>query len=248
MPAKSRQRANKSAAAFARRAPKASPVRRFLRRVVLAIAIVVFMPVVLLPVYSAVNPPITTVMIAKRVAGASIFKAWRPIEAISPHLVRAVIVAEDARFCAHSGIDWQQVEEVLSDADGGGALRGASTITMQTVKNLFLWSGRSWLRKGLEAPLALYADAVLSKRRILEIYLNIAEWDKGVYGAEAAAQHYFRVSAARLSTIQAARMAATLPAPRSRDPARPGRTTGLLAGVYARRAAASGPYVTCVLN
>jgi monofunctional biosynthetic peptidoglycan transglycosylase len=248
MPAKSRQGANKSAAKAARRARNLSPVRRFVRRLALAIAIVVFMPMVLLPVYSAVNPAITTVMIAKRIAGASIKKAWRSIEAISPHLVRAVIVAEDARFCAHSGIDWQQVEEVILDAENGGPLRGASTITMQTVKNLFLWSGRSWFRKGLEVPLALYADAVLSKRRIMEIYLNIAEWDKGVYGAEAAARHYFGISAARLSAAQAARMAATLPAPRLRNPARPGRTMGRLAGVYARRAAVSGPYVACVLN
>ena len=247
MPAKSRRSTNKSAAA-ARRLRKAGPVRRLIRRVVLAIVIIIVMPVVLLPVYSAVNPPITTVMIAKRIAGASIIKAWRRIEAISPHLVRAVIVAEDARFCAHSGIDWQQVEEVLLDAEDGGPLRGASTITMQTVKNLFLWSGRSWLRKGLEVPLALYADMVLSKRRIMEIYLNIAEWDKGVYGAEAAARHYFGVSAARLSAAQAARMAASLPAPRLRDPARPSRTTGRLASLYVRRAAASGPYVACVLN
>ncbi len=211
-------------------------------------AVIVVVPLVLLPVYSLVDPPITTVMIAKRIAGASIVKTWRPIEAISPHLVRAVIVAEDARFCAHSGIDWRQVEEVLLDSENGGALRGASTITMQTVKNLFLWSGRSWLRKGLEVPLALYADAVLSKRRILEIYLNVAEWDKGVYGAEAAARHHFGVSARRLGAIQAARLAATLPAPRLRDPARPGRTTARLAGIYAERAAAAGPYVACVLK
>ena len=248
MPAKSRRSTNKSAAKVARRRRKARPVRWFIRRVVLVMVIIIFMPVVLLPVYSVVNPPITTVMIAKRIAGASIIKAWRPIEAISPHLVRAVIVAEDARFCAHAGIDWQQVEEVLLDTEDGGPMRGASTITMQTVKNLFLWSGRSWFRKGLEVPLALYADAVLSKRRIMEIYLNIAEWDKGVYGAQAAARHYFGVSAARLSAAQAARMAATLPAPRLRDPARPSRTMGRLAGVYAGRAAASGPYVACVLN
>ena len=235
MPAKSRRGTNKLA-------------RRFIRRVVLAMVMIIITPVVLLPVYSLVNPPITTVMIANRVAGASIIKVWRPIEAVSPHLVRAVIVAEDARFCAHSGIDWRQVEEVLSDADDGGRLRGASTITMQSVKNLFLWSGRSWFRKGLEVPLALYADAVLSKRRIMEIYLNIAEWDKGVYGAEAAARHYFGVSAKQLNARQAARMAATLPAPRLRDPAKPGRTTRRLAGVHARRAALSGPYVACVLN
>ncbi len=247
MSAKSRRNKNNSAAAVRRRR-KTRSVRRFIRRVVVAIVIIIFMPIVLLPVYSAVNPPITTVMIAKRIAGASIHKTWRPLEAISPHLVRAVIVAEDARFCAHAGIDWQQVEQAFGDAEDGASLRGASTITMQAVKNLFLWSGRSWLRKGLEAPLALYADMVLSKRRILEIYLNIAEWGKGIYGAEAAARHYFGVSAARLNATQAARLAATLPAPRLRDPAKPGRTTGRLADLYARRAAVSGPYVTCVLN
>ncbi len=239
---------NKAASTPTRRVRKAGLARRLVCRLVLAIVIVIVTPVVLLPVYSAVNPPITTVMIAKRIAGASIIKAWRPIEAISPHLVRAVIVAEDGRFCAHSGIDWQQVEEVLLDTEDGNPLRGASTITMQTVKNLFLWSGRSWFRKGLEVPLALYADAVLSKRRIMEIYLNIAEWDKGVYGAQAAAQHYFGVSAARLSAAQAARMAATLPAPGLRDPARPNRTMGRLASLYVKRAAASGPYIACVLN
>jgi len=248
IPAKSRKSAKKPTAAPARRVRRAGLAWRLVRRLVSAIAIVILMPVVLVPVYSTVNPPITTVMIAKRIAGASIIKVWRPIETISPHLVRAVIVAEDARFCAHSGIDWQQVEEVLLDTEDGGPLRGASTITMQTVKNLFLWPGRSWLRKGLEVPLALYADAVLSKRRIMEIYLNIAEWDKGVYGAQAAAQHYFGVSAARLSAAQAARMAATLPAPWLRDPARPSRTLGRLATVHARRAAAAGPYVACVLN
>lgn len=248
MPAKSRQGTNKPAALAARRVRKRGPARRFIRAVVSAIVLIALLPVVLLPVYSALNPPITTVMIAKRIAGASIIKTWRPIEAISPHLVRAVIVAEDGQFCTHSGIDWQQVEAVLSDAENDGPLRGASTITMQVVKNLFLWSGRSWLRKGLEVPLALYADAVLSKRRIMEIYLNIVEWDKGIYGAEAAARHYFGVSASRLNATQAARMAATLPAPRLRNPARPGRTTGRLAGLYARRAAAAGPYVACVLN
>ena len=248
MSAKSRRDTNNSARSPARRARNGSWARRFFRRLAVVTVVVICAPLVLLPAYSAIDPPITTVMIAKRIAGASINKAWRPIEAISPHLVRAVIVAEDARFCAHSGIDWRQVEEVLSDSENGSQLRGASTITMQAVKNLFLWSGRSWLRKGLEAPLALYAELVLSKRRIMEIYLNIAEWDKGVYGAGAAARHYFGIPAARISAMQAARMAATLPAPRLRDPARPSRTMGRLASVYAGRAAASGPYVACVLN
>ena len=123
MPAKSRRGTNKSAVATARGSGKAGPVRRLIGRMVLAIVIVIVMPAVLLPVYSLINPPITTVMIAKRIAGASIIKTWRPIEAISPHLVRAVIVAEDARFCAHSGIDWRQVVGQTREAAPGDWVR-----------------------------------------------------------------------------------------------------------------------------
>jgi monofunctional biosynthetic peptidoglycan transglycosylase len=119
---------------------------------------------------------------------------------------------------------------------------------MQTVKNLFLWTGRSWVRKGLEVPLALYADLVLSKRRIMEIYLNIVEWDAGIYGAEAAAERYFGVAASRLSAAHAARLAAVLPAPDTRDAASPGPGTTRIARSIAARAARSGAYVGCVLQ
>ena len=120
-----------------------------------------------------------------------------PLSEISPNLVQAVIASEDQRYCLHNGVDWGALRDVVDDEDGPS--RGASTLPMQTVKNLFLWHGRSYLRKALEVPLALYFDAVVPKKRILEIYLNIAEWGPGIYGAEAAAQYHFGVPAAKLS-------------------------------------------------
>jgi monofunctional biosynthetic peptidoglycan transglycosylase len=203
-------------------------------------------PLVLLPIYAVANPPVTTVMLWKRLAGAPIEKSWVDIEDISPHLVRSVLASEDARFCTHHGIDFVELQNALDDEDG--RLRGASTITMQTVKNLFLWTGRDWIRKGIEAPLALYADVVLPKRRIMEIYLNIVEWDSGVYGAEAAAEHYFGVPASKLSATQSARLAAILPSPTTRDAKNPGPGTRRIARRILARAAAAGPHSGCVLG
>jgi monofunctional biosynthetic peptidoglycan transglycosylase len=134
------------------------------------------------------------------------------------------------------------VAEVVDD----DAPRGASTITMQTVKNLFLWPSRSYVRKAMEVPLAYYADLVLGKRRVMEIYLNVAEWGPGIFGAEAAARHYFDRAAADLSAGQAALMAAALPNPAERDPAHPSRHMRRIAEIIARRAAAAGDYVGCL--
>ena len=181
----------------------------------------------LLPLYAFVNPPVTTVMLLKALGGNGIDKSWTGIEDISPRLVRAVITSEDQRFCFHHGIDWVEVQNALDDEDG--RFRGASTITMQTMKNLFLWTGRSWIRKALEAPLALYGELFLSKRRIMEIYLNIVEWDEGVYGAAAASQHYFRVPPAQLCAH--AERAPRSGAPLARYPrcGKPGRGTARIA-------------------
>lgn len=223
-----------------------SVLRRALRRLASVFFVLVMLPLVLTPLYAVIDPPITTVMLLKRLQGAPIEKSWVRLDRISPHLVRAVVASEDARFCSHDGIDWVEVENALDDE--GGRLRGASTITMQTVKNLFLWTGRSWLRKGLEAPLALYAELVLSKNRIAEIYLNVVEWDVGVYGAAAAARHYFGVSAEALTPAQAALLAAILPAPRVRDAGDPGPRTRRIAERIAARAATSGAYVDCLLG
>ena len=229
-----------------KRSRRSSPLRRFLRGTVLFVLILAALPFLLLPLYAVVNPPVSAVMLWNALRGVAIERDWTDLQDISPHLVRAVLSSEDARFCSHGGIDWVEVEKALDDEDG--RFRGASTITMQTVKNLFLWTGRAWIRKVLEAPLALYADLVLSKRRIMEIYLNIAEWDAGVYGAGAAAQRYFNVPASKLSAAQAARLAAILPAPGTRDAARPGPQTRRIARRIQARAAQSGAYTACVLE
>jgi monofunctional biosynthetic peptidoglycan transglycosylase len=220
--------------------------RRVLRQVFIVFAFLIAIPLALAPLYSVVDPPITTVMLWKELGGAGVDKTWTDIEDISPDLVRAVLASEDARFCAHHGIDWVELQNALDDDDG--RMRGASTITMQTVKNLFLWTDRDWVRKGLEAPLALYAEVVMSKRRIMEIYLNVVEWGSGIYGAAAASDHYFGVPPSELSAGQAARLAAILPAPLSRNAANPGPGTRALARSIEARASQSGPYVTCVLD
>jgi monofunctional biosynthetic peptidoglycan transglycosylase len=223
-----------------------SPVRRFLRGLLIIIVVLILLPLVLVPLYSVVNPPVTTVMLLKALGGAGIEKSWADIDDISPRLVRSVVMSEDVRFCEHHGIDWVEVKAAL-DSDSG-RLRGASTITMQTVKNLFLWTSRSYVRKALEVPLALYADFVLSKRRIMEIYLNVAEWGEGIYGAEAAARHYFDVPASELGTVASARLAAVLPAPTSRNAANPGPTTERIAENIRLRAMLGRTYVACIID
>ncbi|WP_027962194.1 monofunctional biosynthetic peptidoglycan transglycosylase [Halomonas halodenitrificans] len=146
---------------------------------------------------------------------------WRSWEALSDHAKLAVIAAEDQRFPVHHGFDLVEIRRAWEASRNGGRLRGASTLSQQTAKNLFLWSGRSWVRKGFEAWFTLLIEVIWPKQRILEVYLNIAEWDTGVFGLEAAAQHYFGVSADRLGPVQASRLAAILPDPRGRDAARP---------------------------
>ncbi|MDT8343862.1 MAG: monofunctional biosynthetic peptidoglycan transglycosylase [Thermohalobaculum sp.] len=146
---------------------------------------------------------------------------WRGLDRISPNLARAVVAAEDARFCAHWGLDLQAIDKALAERERG-RVRGASTITQQTAKNVFLWHGPSWTRKGLEAGFALLIEIVWGKRRILEVYLNVAEFGEGVFGAEAAARHYYGVAASQLSLGQAAALAAILPNPKARNPLRLG--------------------------
>ncbi|SKA30397.1 monofunctional biosynthetic peptidoglycan transglycosylase [Consotaella salsifontis] len=221
--------------------------RRSLRVLALVLAVLVALPLVLVPIYAIPGVrPLSTPMLADHFLFRSYQRQWVPFDDIAPVLVRSVMMSEDGRFCFHDGIDWDAMSEVIDQAMDGEPTRGASTIPMQTVKNLFLWPQRSFVRKGLEAPLALYADLILSKRRIMEIYLNIAEWGEGVYGVEAAAQTYFKVSANKLSARQAALLAVTLPAPTRRDPARPSRSLSRMAHTVAARARASGDYVGCV--
>jgi len=155
-------------------------------------------------------------------------------------------MSEDGKFCSHNGVDWDALTSVIDGALEGEKTRGASTLTMQTVKNLFLWNSRSYLRKGLEIPLALWFDLVVPKKRILEIYLNIAEWDEVVFGAEAASRLYFKKPSNKLTYRQSSLLAATLPNPRNRDAARPNRRMIRLAKIVERRAKASRAYIGCV--
>ncbi len=192
-----------------------------------------------------VLPAPSTLMLGRWATLRGVERDWVPLEQISPHLIRAVIAAEDQRFCTHRGVDWQELSVVLSDEDGPS--RGASTLTMQTAKNLFLWPGRSYLRKGLELPIALALDFAWPKRRVIEVYLNIAEWGEGLFGAEAAAQRYFRKPAARLSPAEAARLAGALPNPILRNPAQPSRALRAAAGRVQRRMAQLGPLGNCAL-
>ena len=222
---------------------------KYLRRIAIVLAIVIAVPVVLSVAYTVINPPVTTMMVW-RGADGNRFRdwAWRPLSGISPNLVAAVVAAEDGQFCRHWGVDWAQLHKVAVEArDGhGGKVRGASTISMQVVKNLFLWPSRSYIRKAIEVPLALWLDLVLSKRRMLEIYLNVAEWAPGVYGAEAAARHHFKVGVERLPARHSALLAATLPAPSVRNPGRPGPKLRALAVTYQKRMKTIGPYLDCV--
>lgn len=166
-------------------------------------------------------PPVSTLMLARWATLRPFERIPVPLEAIAPSLPTAVIASEDARFCAHAGVDWGALREVIEDADDDGPSRGASTIGMQTAKNLFLWPGRSYVRKALELPIALYLDLVWGKRRVMEVYLNLAEWGEGVFGAEAAARRYFGKSARALTRGEAALLAAALPNPMLRNPSRP---------------------------
>jgi monofunctional biosynthetic peptidoglycan transglycosylase len=168
----------------------------------------------LVVVYRDLPPPATPLMVLRLFAGNGLHKSWRPLGEISPDLIRAVMASEDERFCAHEGFDWKAIREDWQRNQRGGQLLGASTISMQTAKNLFLWPDRSWPRKGLEVYFTLLIELAWPKRRIMELYLNEVEWAPGVYGAEAAAQYHFRKPAADLSAPEAARLAAVLPNPR----------------------------------
>lgn len=186
-----------------------------------AVGVVVLGPFVGAGCVRVVQPPVTMVQLARAVQRLA--SGARPVwperrvvarEALAPALRRAVLAAEDARFYEHRGFDFVEIEKALDRRARGGRLRGASTITQQVAKNLFLWEGRSYVRKGLEAWCTVALEAVVPKDRILDLYLNLAEWGDGTFGADAAAQRWFGTTARALSTDQAARLAAVLPAPR----------------------------------
>lgn len=189
-------------------------MRKFLRVIKIALAAIALLWGAGLLLFRYVDPPLTATMVRSAVE-QRVWLDHRPVDLarISPQLQRAVIAAEDGRFCAHNGIDFDAVGDAVADYEDSGRLRGASTVSMQVARNVFLWTGGGVVRKALEAPLALALDAAWPKRRVLEVYFNIAEWGPGIFGAEAAAQHYFHKPASALSSFEAARLAAVLPNP-----------------------------------
>jgi len=226
---------------------RGGPARRWLRRIALALAVLlVGFPLLLTLIYRVLPPPGTPLMLIRLFEGHGLEKRWRGLDEIAPAMAHAVIAAEDNLFCAHYGIDWQALGIVIEDFRHGKRPRGASTITMQTAKNLFLWPSRSYLRKGLEAYLAVMLELVLPKRRIMELYLNVAETGPGLYGVEAAALNYFGKPAAKLSRREAALIAAVLPNPRERSPARPSATVHRKAGTVGVRIRQLGPLLDCI--
>jgi monofunctional biosynthetic peptidoglycan transglycosylase len=213
----------------------------------IATAVLVLVPYAIAPFYRFVDP-VSTPMLWRFTVGARVVRDFVPLSHISPALPIAVIVAEDGSFCRNPGIDLGAMREALRHSgEDLGEARGASTITQQTAKNLFLWQGRSYIRKALEIPLALWLNLVLPKRRILEIYLNIAQWGpNGEFGAEAGARWAFGKSAHDLNTHEAAELAAILPNPVRRSARQPGVIVRRLAGIYERRAAEYAALDACI--
>ena len=188
----------------------------------LILLVLVAVPVVGVLLFAVVPPTPTILMLQQAAKGQGLDYRWRGLNDISPNLVNAAIAAEDARFCSHHGFDMEAIQKALDHNAEGGRMRGGSTISQQTAKNVFLWPSRDWLRKGLEAGYTVLIETVWSKRRIMEVYLNVVEWAPGVYGAQAASRHWFGKDADELTAREAARLAAILPAPRRYKAASPG--------------------------
>ena len=236
-------------------APEAnqSPIRRILRyiRIFLRVALIGLTALgalitILIFTYRWVAPPTTTLMLAQKITGTTIDRAWRPLAEISPHLARAVIMSEDAGFCGHRGVDFTELARAYERGLEGGSQGGGSTIAMQVSKNLFLWPSKSYVRKALEIPMTLAADRWWGKRRTLEIYLNIAEWGPGIFGAEAAARAYFNKPASELTEWESALLAVALPNPLARNAANPASRQRRMATVIQTRMRAGANNVRCL--
>lgn len=193
------------------------PVRWLFKWTIRGISAAFLIAVLGVFLWAFVNPPTTFYMLQESRRLGGVDQEWVPMEEIAPVMARSAVAAEDANFCLHWGLDLEAIRTAIE----AGGNRGASTISQQVVKNVYLWHGRSWVRKALEAGMTPLVEAIWSKRRILEVYLNVAEFDEGVFGVEAASRHYFGVGPEALSPTQAARLAAVLPAPKSRSASRP---------------------------
>ncbi len=219
--------------------------RTVLRAAAIALAVVILLPYAVVPFYRFVDP-VSTLMLWRWMTGERVERQWTPLAEMSPAVPLAVIVAEDGQFCTHHGVDFGELRNALTEADDLSDARGGSTITQQVAKNLFLWQSRSYVRKVLELPLAIWIDLVLPKRRILEIYLNIAELGPdGEFGVQAASQRAFGRPVSGLKAPEAALMAATLPNPRTRDAKKPGPGLRQIAGIHLRRMGSMANRANC---
>ena len=230
--------------------PPPRPRRRWLRRALAIAAIIVAIPVsvplLLVPVYAFVDP-ISTAMLTRYLTGHPVDRRWVPIDSVSDRLKAAVVMSEDGQFCRHWGVDLGALRDEVGVWWRGGEPRGASTITMQVARNLFLWNDRSVLRKALEIPIAVYLDLVLSKRRVMELYLNTAQWGPvGEFGVEAGTRRAFGTGSDQLSWADAALMAASLPNPLLRRPDRPTAHMQSVADVIERRAREAARNIGCL--
>lgn len=216
--------------------PARAPIARRLTRLVMALLVfLVPLPALLLLIFRALPVPGTPQILASWLEGEGAHYGWVGADRIPPALARAVIASEDQKFCSHHGFDWGSIDSAMNTYAKGGRLRGASTISQQTARSLFLFPIRSWIRKGLEAWLTVLEEALWPKRRILTVYLNVVDWGHGNFGAEAAARAYFHRSAASLSLRQVARLVAVLPDPDQWRVARPGPYVTARAALILRR-------------
>lgn len=221
---------------------------RWVRIPFILMALIAALPLVLVPIYGFA-PPVSTLMMGRYLTFQPVDRVWRDIDEISDRLKTSVILSEDGQFCTHDGVDWGALRVEFSNWRAGEDARGASTVTMQVARNLFLTNSRSVMRKGLEVPLALYIDLVLPKKRIFEIYLNIAEWGpEGTFGIEAGAQRAFGTTSENFTWDRATLLAVTLPNPHVRNPAAP--TAGLrrVAGIVQARAQQFSSHAGCVFD
>jgi len=194
---------------------------RLARRIALVVIGLLLLPVPVSLLYRVMPPPVTPLMLIRAIEGNGARREWVPLSRMAPALPRAVIASEDTRFCLHHGFDWVEIDKAYEGYLEGEKLRGASTLSQQVARNLFLWPGGGFLRKGAEAYLTVLIEGLLGKERILELYLNIAEWGPGVFGAEAGAELHFGKHAQQLSAREAALLAVILPNPREWRPERP---------------------------
>ncbi len=221
--------------------------RLWMRRALKALLILAILLVLSIGLFRFLDPPITPLMVAKWLSGYTLKHPWVPLTDISPNLPLAAIASEDGQFCEHWGVDWAAAKEAFEEARRRGRIRGASTITMQTAKNLYLWPGRDPLRKALEIPIAHLMTLLWPKERVMEVYLNIVQWGPGIFGAEAASREYFGKSAKDLTRREAVLLAVALPLPNVRNPGKPSAHMQRLARTVERRL----PYIRarsgCVL-